>query len=402
MGFLKSGKKMKRIARIIPLLVLLVSCRNEQEEPAVSVAPVSPEEKTEIFYGTTEADPDSKAYADAALRVLWNADDRVSIFAKNDYNRQFRFTGEDGANAGEFERVDTGDAGDAQALTCNYAVYPYSPATAVSPDGVLTVSLPAEQAYRENSFGAGAGTMVAISEDNRLRFKNVGTFVAIQLYGEGVSVRRITLKGRNGEKLAGQATVEMDAEGVPVVTMAAENTSETVSLVCAEPVALGEDAEHATAFWFVLPPTNFTEGFCITVEDSANRFYEKVTTRKILFDRNTLKRMVAFQPVTRGFGLYPVSGEAFVYDPATDQMNVYEAAGNAWFRFLRIPELKMYELGPIPLDQTSWENGISTQLVVSEKGEEGDPADYELSVLSYQDGILNMVSGTGDQFIIRL
>ena len=187
-----------------------------------------------------------------------------------------------------------------------------------------------------------------------------------------------------------------------MVTMAAENASETVSLVCAEPVALGADAEHATAFWFVLPPTTFAEGFSITVEDSAGRFYEKVTTRRIEFHRSALKRMAAFQPVSRGFGLYPASGEAFVYDPATDQMNVYEAAGNAWFRFLRTPGLKMYELGPIPLDQTSWENGISTQLVVSEKGMEGEPADYELSVRSYQGGILNLVSGTGDQFVIRL
>ena len=393
---------MKRIARIIPLLVLLVSCRNEQEDPAVPVAPVSPEAESEVFYGTTENGPDSKAFADADLKVLWNADDRVSIFAKDNYNRQYRFTGEDGANAGAFERVDTGDASEAQALTCNYAVYPYSPATAVSSDGVLTVSLPAEQAYKENSFGAGAGTMVAVSEDNRLSFKNVGTFVAIQLYGEGVSVSRITLQGRSGEKLAGPATVKMDAEGAPVVTMAAENASETVSLVCAEPVALGADAEHATAFWFVLPPTTFAEGFSITVEDSAGRFYEKVTTRRIEFHRSALKRMAAFQPVSRGFGLYPASGEAFVYDPATDQMNVYEAAGNAWFRFLRTPGLKMYELGPIPLDQTAWENGISTQLVVSEKGMEGEPADYELSVRSYQGGILNLVSGTGDQFVIRL
>ena len=147
---------MKRIARIIPLLVLLVSCRNEQEDPAVPVAPVSPEAESEVFYGTTENGPDSKAFADADLKVLWNADDRVSIFAKDNYNRQYRFTGEDGANAGAFERVDTGDASEAQALTCNYAVYPYSPATAVSSDGVLTVSLPAEQAYKENSFGAGA------------------------------------------------------------------------------------------------------------------------------------------------------------------------------------------------------------------------------------------------------
>lgn len=396
---------MKRIGTLISILALAVACRSEQEDPAVTARPAVPQEKTEtVFYGTTEAGPESKVYADESLHVRWNADDRVSIFAKQDVNQEYRFTGADGANAGEFARVSQEDPGTGNALPYNYAIHPYSAETSISAEGVISVVFPAEQTYKAGTFGPGASTMVAVSEDNNLLFKNVGTFVSINLYGDNVSVSRITFKGNKGEKLAGAASIQMEPGGTPTLTMAsseATGTSETVTLVCAEPVTVGADEANATAFWFVLPPTTFEEGFTVTVEDSEGRSYVKATTKPVEFSRSKLKRMKAFDCVVLGFGLYPVSGEAFVYDPETDQMNLYEAEGNAWFRFLRIPDLKMYELGPIPLDETAWEHGISAQLAVTEAGIQGTPVDYELSVLSYQDGILNLVSGNGDQFVIR-
>lgn len=392
---------MKRAVRIIPLLVLLVSCQNEQEDPTVSVVPVPTQEESEVFFGTTEEGPDTKAYVDADLYVRWNADDRVSIFAKNDASREYRFTGETGNNAGTFERVDTENAAAGQALTYNYAVYPYSQATTISTDGVLTVTLPAEQAYKENSFGLGASTMVAVSETNNLLFKNAGTFVAVQVYGEGISVSRMTIRGRNGEKLAGQAAVTMVPEGTPGITMATENVSETVTLVCESPVAVGTDAAGATAFWFVLPPTIFTKGFLITVEDSAGNFYEQATSREITFGRSVLTRMAAFELVPRGFGLYPVSGGEYVYDPTTDQMNVYEAEGSGWFRYLA-PGLKVWQLGPIPLDVAEGTTINNVTLTVSTAGNQDSSKSYEtLTVRSFRNGILTLASEAGDQFVIR-
>lgn len=394
---------MKGIGKLIPLLALLVACRSEQEEPAVSGEPggASPGE-TVVFYGTLEGQSDSKAFADVQLNVLWNTDDRVSIFAKKDVNREYRFTGEDGANAGSFEKVTGDETETGNALAYNYAVYPYSSATTVSADGAVSVTFPASQAYRENSFGPGAGTMVAVSEDNMLLFKNAGAFVSVNLYGEDIAVSKITFKGNRGEKLAGVGTVRMEPGEAPsIVMMADENVSETVTLVCSTPVAVGSDEGHATAFWFVIPPTTFSGGFTVTVEDSEGNRYEKTTSKEVAFRRSALKRMAAFELVPRGFGVYPVSGDPFVYDPDTDQMNVYEAEGNAWFRFLRIPTLEMYELGPIPLDEAVWDQGINAQLTVTEAGVTAAPADYELTVLSYRNGILNLSTAAGDQFVIR-
>lgn len=394
---------MKKAGSLFTLLILVLACQSEQEDPAVSVQPAVPgkEKEETIFYGTTESRAESKAYVDENRQVLWNADDRVSIFAKQDVNQEYHFTGADGDNTGEFTKVSQEAAGTGNTLPYNYAVYPYSSGTAISAEGVLSVVLPAEQTYKADSFGPGANIMVAVSEDNQLHFKNVGTYVAINLYGSGVVVKKITFRGNNGEKLAGAASIQM-IEGLPALTMASENVSETVTLICPD-VTVGVDSEHATAFWFVLPPTKFTKGFTVTVEDSAGHLYVKSTAKSVDFSgkRSIVTRMEAFECAVLGFGLYPVSGEAYVYDPATDQMNIYEAEGQGWFRYL-VPELEVWQLGPIPLDVAEGATIENVTLTVSTAGVQNSSKTYEtLTVRSFQNGTMTLASEAGDQFVIR-
>ena len=396
---------MKKAGSLFTLLILVLACQSEQEDPAVSVQPAVPgkEKEETVFYGTTESRAESKAYVDKNRQVLWNADDRVSIFAKQDVNQEYHFTGADGANTGEFTKVSQEAAGTGNTLPYNYAIYPYSSGTAISTEGVLSVVLPAEQTYKADSFGPGANMMVAVSEDNQLHFKNVGTYVSINLYGSGVAVQRITFRGNNGEKLAGAASIQMMIDGQPALTMASENVSETVTLVCPDDVTIGADSEQATAFWFVLPPTKFTKGFTVTVEDSEGRLYVKSTSNAVDFSekRSIVTRMMAFECAVLGFGLYPVSGEAYVYDPATDQMNIYEAEGQGWFRYLA-PELEVWQLGPIPLDVAEGATIENVTLTVSTAGVQNSSKTYEtLTVRSFQNGTMTLASEAGDQFVIR-
>jgi hypothetical protein len=345
-------------------------------------------------------DADTKVYADVSLHVLWDAQDHISIFRKDTGNRDYVFSGLTGDNAGEFAEAEGGITEPGETLPYFYAFYPYASATTISTDGTIACTLPETQAYREGSFGLGASPMVAVAEDNLLLFKNAGTFLALQLYGNGISVSKIAFRGNKNEKLAGPATIQTTLDGDPVLTMVGEGTTEEVRIVCEEPVALGADGENATVFWFVLPPTTFEEGFTITVEDSEGNIYRKTSNKNRTLARNRLLRMQAFELVKPGFGIYPASGEPYVYDPATDQMNIYEAEGNGWFRFLHIPDLTMYELGPIPLDLA--ENGtFSATLTVTTAGEVGSSASYDLEAYSFQNGTLKLATEAGDRFIIR-
>lgn len=395
---------MRKVLWLIPLLVIAFACQAEQEDPQATADPVeTPALKEPVrFYATVESsDADSRVYVNEDLKVRWNAKDQVSIFAKNTANQQYEFQGEEGANAGYFDAVNaSGATGDA--LSYNYAVYPYAEATTISTAGAISVTLPQEQAYRAGSFGLGANTMVSVTEDNQLLFKNVGTYMTVSLYGSDLTVSRITLQGKANEKLAGMATVEMALGGDPTVAMGTgENVFETVSIVCAEPVAIGTTAETATEFWFVLPPTRFTAGFTITVEDGEGNTYEKSTGKEFNLTRNRVLKMAAFELTPLGFGIYPAGGEGFVYDMATDQMNIYEAEGSVWFRFLRVSDaLVMYELGPIPADAVAGAT-VSPSLTVVTNGASAEPVPYSLTVQSLKNGVMNLASADGDRFVIR-
>ena len=288
---------MKKTLLWAALILLAVSCTDKLEQLRTE----TPSTAKDRVYATIEtpvtaAGSQTKVYADALMRVLWNADDRISIFDKLTYNKQYRFDGATGANAGEFEYLAPQNAFTGNVLDYVYAVYPYQAGTTISNDGVLTITLPAEQSYKPSSFGIGANTMVAVSEDLQVVFKNVGSYLSFKLYGEGVSVSRITLQGRNGEKLSGQATVTATLGGLPSLEMGA-GASESVSLVCDPPVALNATANDFTEFWFVIPPTTFSQGFTVTVTDDQGGTFSKSISSSHTFSRNNLSRMAPLQVV---------------------------------------------------------------------------------------------------------
>ena len=259
---------------------------------------------SEVFYASFEqpAEDGTRVYANEDILLRWTGDDRVSIFEKNTRNQQYRFTGKTGDNAGEFDKVAGSGFTTGDAISHIVSVYPYQESTKVSKSETITVTLPAEQHYAENSFGLGANTMVSVTSNSSLQYKNVCGYLVVKLYGDGVSVSSIALRGNNGEKLAGKATVTMPLEGVPTTTMANDATSE-ITLTCATPVQLGATAEKSTQFWFVIPPVKFSKGFTITVSGNGGVF-EKTTGKTVTIKRNNLSRMSPIEVVSDHDGLF--------------------------------------------------------------------------------------------------
>lgn len=264
-----------------------LSCQSE-----VCLVPQSSQDDIsyKTFHATAESPiSETKVYADANMKVVWNADDRIAIFDKYTYGFEWRFNGEDGASAGTFTQVPNEDFVTGNILDYVYAVYPYAEDIPISNSGVLTLTLPATQSYKAGSFGPSVNTMVSVTENNNLAFKNLGGFLMLKLYGSGITVKTITLAGNKNEKIAGKASVEMPVGGTPSVTMAPTAT-ETVTLNCGS-VALGSTAGDYVGFWLVLPPTDFSEGFTITVTDALNGTFVKKATRHIDLLRNQLIHM---------------------------------------------------------------------------------------------------------------
>jgi len=227
------------------------------------------------FFATIEG-ADSRTYIDDQIRTRWTAKDCITLFGKTTYSREYEFTGATGSNAGGFRQKSVDDpywAG--EAVPANYAVYPHSSDTQLDKAGFFTLTMPAEQTYVENSFGPSANTMVAVSENNQLTFKNVGSYLRIRLYGvDGIAVSSVVLTSNGNEAIAGTAEVTPSMTGDPICKMT--GTSKSIRLNCATPVSISTDEKTPTDFWIVLPPVTFSKGFSVTVEkaDGSSQVYK--------------------------------------------------------------------------------------------------------------------------------
>ena len=392
------------------LVAGLISCNRVQEmQNPTAEAPAQG-----VFHATIESPGNdaTKVYTDEALHVLWNKDDYITIFAKTTRNKKFHFKGVDGATGGDFEEVSSG-FGTGSDIDFNYAVYPYDERTGYIFDDQLHAWLPRTQAYRAGSFGPDANLMVAKSSNEDLSFKNVGSYLCLKLYGDGISVRSIVLKSNGNETLSGPVTISFGAGNIPSMefdTTDPDGLSPEIVLTPDAPVALGATEAAAVSFWMVVPPVTLPGGFTVTVIDGNGNTYKKSTTKSVSFERNHLKPMKAFEiksadalpPLSVSeMGVHPITGVGFTYDKTQDQVNLYEQDGKVWARFLRIPTLTMIEIGPIPADVTAGSAIIADVTAYYDGAMVESFPNSKLTVQSVSGGILNLVSDDGTRYAIR-
>ena len=285
---------MKRFLLFAVAVLAFVGCNNafEDEHSARLEQNVLPT----LTAGFEDA---TRTYVEQDTYLRWHADDRLTIFYGNTLNHQYKFLGKSGATGGEFEPVKSGNLGTGNSFDHIYAVYPYD--ANISLDDIeksMSLSLPAEQKYSEDSFGRGANTMVAVTEnleDTFLAFKNACGYLKVKLYSNVATVvKSITISGNNGEKIAGAATVTMAYGETPQLSMATGSVG-SITLDCGSGVMLSTDAENPTEFWFVVPPTTFTKGITIVATDSYDAVFEKSTSNRIVVSRNEIQPMAAVE-----------------------------------------------------------------------------------------------------------
>lgn len=264
---------------------------------------------SEQFTATVESfESQTKTSMTQEKYVVWSQNDRLAIFQGSTLADEFKVSDASAGKAnGTFTKVTT--AGDdfsaGTEIPCNVALYPY--ATGLTLTGatleyeapvyeVEGVVLPSEQTYVAGSFANGAFLMAAVTDDlsdHNLKFKNILGALKLQLKGTQ-TVKSITVKGRNNEKLSGAATVTAYANNLaPAITMTAtDEASKSVTLDCGDGVQLSEST--ATDFIFALPPVLFSEGFTVTVTDSGDQTYEVTADVANTVLRSSILTMPAF------------------------------------------------------------------------------------------------------------
>ena len=255
-----------------------------------------PEENIELGDLYADFGEETRTYVENDKYLRWHEDDRLTAFYGNTLNRQYKFKGATGDNSGSFSYVPSGNLETGNALDRIYAVYPYDETTTITDDGQISLILPAVQTYAENSFGRGANTMLAVTEnveDTFLGFKNVCGYLKLKFYNaDGATIKSIEVKGNGEEKIAGAATATIAFGEAPQLTMTDDATT-TITLDCGDGVALGTSKEDATEFWVVVPETTFEGGITITVTDTDGGIFEKSTSKEVVIERNAIQPMAA-------------------------------------------------------------------------------------------------------------
>ena len=306
---------MKKILYIFSAILLLWGCEKNEDaynfgQDDVLTEEVQGTELPEVLYASVviEQDTVTRTYVGGANRdeVLWQNGDAISFFSGNIHNARYDYEGEGGTTSVELIKDETKPGTNGSLIHRSQAVYPYNENITVvhnAEQGVDKINLtyPTTQKYAPNSFGKDANIMVAAgesNEDDELYFRNACGYLVIKLYGAGTTVKSITLSSVSGlDKIVGNAVVVASNNAAPVITMA-DDASTSVTLDCSNGgagVALGVDAEHATEFWFCLPPVTFTDGIKITVTDTNDEAYTKQTNKTVNITRNDVQPMAALK-----------------------------------------------------------------------------------------------------------
>ena len=280
----------RNLCLIAGLLFLFVSCTLQED------ASFSPTRYDEYYASFDE--PKTKTLADEDGSVVWMKNDQITIFEKYTAGRAFYFTGRNGSASGTFRAVDTQGQYDAgEPIDNYYAVYPHSDDNTLETDGTLVLTFPHEQYYEDDSFGQGANLSVGVSETNRFSFKNVGGFLSFSFYGSDVSVASVTLKGNNGETMAGDMDVNISKGSDPESSFRTgkfATTYKEITLYCDPPVQLGSIRDASKTFWFAVPAISFSKGLTFTVTDVDGNTFTKTSSSARTITRSVL---TPFNPI---------------------------------------------------------------------------------------------------------
>ena len=258
-------------------------------------------------------------------KTVWTTGDLVSVFYRSDANQQWKFQGVTGDRSGNLRRVSTPEA--TTKLSKVVAVYPYNKNYYINPETCnIEATLPAEQTYLKDSYGLDGNILVSASEFNQLYMRNVLGWLKIQLKGEGQVVKKITLKGNNGEQVAGliyidssDATATLAAEhsdggddGVGGTLVFEDTILTEVALNCTEGVTLGSEP---TSFYIALPPQTFSKGLTVKVISEESGAMKQTTDKSITISRNIVQPLASVEANLQPNKIYYTSTDGKIVTP---------------------------------------------------------------------------------------
>ncbi|MBQ2514802.1 MAG: hypothetical protein II533_00545, partial [Bacteroidales bacterium] len=298
----------------------------------------------------------TKSYLNDHYQIVWERGaDKVSLFLKTDNNCLTATT------TGTTTYLEK--AGELAGTTSKwaYALYPYD-ADATHSTGTITTTLPAVQKAIPNQYSniiAVGASDLSGSTPTPIHFQTCVTLVEVDLQTDGV--KTISLRGNNGETLAGtlRMTVPSADDKVPDPTIV--NGLKEVSLSDnGKVLAKGK-------YYLAIAPQEFPKGLRIILKGDAFET-EKLTTNPVSAIRG--KRLIAGAldlqtvPTDSGFSLtYDDGDQSGILYPGASKTFVYSYSGINAFRYKLTSDLPDLSI-QYSLDGGTWQATSGGRLAV--------------------------------------
>lgn len=283
--------KVKNLFYLLPAALLAVACSVE-----VEIEKPITKDNGKVFYASTENN--STKVWNHKTEVYWSSYDRIGIFDHSTTKVRYIAQPQSGSTSATFYYDDEDSLPVGEQLPYAYAVFPYTSDLAIDSNGTVSMTLSDVQTCDwPGEFSGDSNPMMAVSENNVLLFRNLCGYLVFKFYGTNISITSIKITATGGEALWGPATVNMDLGGVPVLNMAGDNTYDTITLLCEEPLEIGDSSDNSTEFWIAIPPVTLSQGFSITINDKMGGTFTDELKSSCSVKRNIVTRMAPLELV---------------------------------------------------------------------------------------------------------
>ena len=317
---------MKRFSIFVLAAIFFVACATDQ---TTDVQPIDAPETLTVSF-----EEDTRIQLNENQKTVWTEGDLVSVFYRSNANQKWQFQGKTGDTNGTLKRISHGNTPNI-GLDKVVAVYPYNEEHLIElQTGNIQASLPYIQEYAEDSFGIGSSIMISSSRTDKLYLKNVCGWLKLQITGNA-TIDHITLKGNNGEQVAGNVFITADDASCTLASdlndlydegsgdlegaLIDPNTiSSLVGLDCGDGVTLSAEP---TVFYIALPPQTFEKGVTVNIFDASGKVMTKSTDKSLTIERNTIQPMAVFEANAESFGTHtlptPANNEIYYTNGST-------------------------------------------------------------------------------------
>ena len=268
---------MIRNTKLMTLLatgLVLFACQKERTEDDILVP------GKQLTFSATIDGTETRTSVDGT-KISWNPAEEINIFYGASEGSKFVSQNTEPSQSVTFSGTLTAFTGTTEAGEPNsfWAIYPYDESNSSSGSSV-TAYLPENQVGVPNNVPDKALMMVAKASGLALSFKQVCARIKVVVSTPGI--KKIEIRGNNGETIAGSAVITMNSQGLPEWQDAVTGAGKVIELVPASGTTF-EEAEYSIPIY----PQEFSAGFTMTCyKDGEKGSY---STGTVTFGRNQVR-----------------------------------------------------------------------------------------------------------------